>query len=153
MYVHYLYILNKVRKQQYPPRMTGKLKQDVMRFETLREQFRFLRENGIESEAQLEDFQKSLEDKLQLLTKQRTILNVPPVGFSQSLRQSYRTNNRSPRRAALGQPQRKKDTMNPIYKSYDELPLMLFVSQLAAALGISRAGAYTLVKHGWIFRP
>lgn len=36
--------------------------------------------------------------------------------------------------------------MNTIYKSYDELPLMLSVPQLAAALGISRAGAYTLVK-------
>ena len=76
LYVHYLYILGKGRKQQYPPRMTGKLKQEVMRFETLREQFRFLRENGIESEAQLEEFQKSLTDQLQLLTKQWTILNI-----------------------------------------------------------------------------
>ena len=77
LYVHYLYILGKIQKQQYPPRMTGKLKQDVMRFEELREQFKFLRENGIQTEAQLKDFQKSLEDKLQTLTKQRTILNVP----------------------------------------------------------------------------
>lgn len=76
LYVHYLYILGKIQKQQYPPRMTGKLKQDVMRFEELREQFRFLRENGIQTEAQLKDFQKSLEDRLQPLTKQRTILNV-----------------------------------------------------------------------------
>lgn len=36
--------------------------------------------------------------------------------------------------------------MNPIYRAYDELPLMLSVPQLAVALGISRAGAYTLVK-------
>lgn len=47
-----------------------------MRFEELREQFKFLRENGIQTEAQLKDFQKSLEDKIQTLTKQRTILNV-----------------------------------------------------------------------------
>ena len=47
-----------------------------MRFEELREQFRFLRENGIQTEAQLKDFQKSLEDRLPPLTKQRTILNV-----------------------------------------------------------------------------
>ena len=33
------------------------------------------------------------------------------------------------------------------YKNYDELPLMLNVVQVAAALGISRAGAYELV-HG-----
>ena len=76
LYVHYLYILGKVRKQQYPPRMTGKLKQEVMRFEILREQFRFLRDNGIESEAQLKDFKNCLGDKLKGLTKQRTILNI-----------------------------------------------------------------------------
>lgn len=34
--------------------------------------------------------------------------------------------------------------MNTIYKSYDELPLMLSVPQLAAALDIS--GVYALVK-------
>ena len=32
------------------------------------------------------------------------------------------------------------------YKSYDELPLMLSVLEVAAVLGISRAGAYELVK-------
>ena len=31
------------------------------------------------------------------------------------------------------------------YKNYDELPLMLIVVQVAAVLGISRAGAYELV--------
>ena len=47
-----------------------------MRFEELRKQFKFLRENGIQTEAQLKNFQKGLEDKLQTLAKQRTILNV-----------------------------------------------------------------------------
>ena len=32
------------------------------------------------------------------------------------------------------------------FKSYDDLPLMLSVPDLAEALGISRAGAYELVK-------
>ena len=32
------------------------------------------------------------------------------------------------------------------YKSYDDLPLMLSVPDLTAELGISRAGAYELVK-------
>ena len=31
-----------------------------------------------------------------------------------------------------------------IYTSYDELPLMLSVTEVAAVLGISRAGAYEL---------
>ena len=33
-----------------------------------------------------------------------------------------------------------------VYKSYDELPLMLSAPEVAAALGISRAGAYELVR-------
>ena len=33
-----------------------------------------------------------------------------------------------------------------VYKSYDELPLMLSVPEVAAVLGISRAGTYELVK-------
>ena len=32
------------------------------------------------------------------------------------------------------------------YKSYDDLPLMLSVPEVESALGISRAGAYELVK-------
>ena len=33
-----------------------------------------------------------------------------------------------------------------VYKNYDELPLMLSVPEAAAVLGISRAGAYELVR-------
>ena len=33
-----------------------------------------------------------------------------------------------------------------IYKSYDELPLMLSVMEVAAVLGVSRSSAYELVK-------
>lgn len=32
------------------------------------------------------------------------------------------------------------------FKSYDELPLMLSVPEMAMTLGISRAGAYELVR-------
>jgi len=32
------------------------------------------------------------------------------------------------------------------YKSFDEMPLMLSVPDVASVLGISRAGAYELVK-------
>ena len=35
---------------------------------------------------------------------------------------------------------------NPSYKSYDDLPLMLSVTDVAAVLGISRTGAYELVR-------
>ena len=36
----------------------------------------------------------------------------------------------------------KKET----FKSYEDLPLMLSVPEMAAALGISRAGAYVLAR-------
>jgi hypothetical protein len=76
LYVHYLYILGKIQKQQYPPRMTPKLRKEVMRFEQLRAQFQFMREHGIETESQMEAFGEEAEAKLKTLTKQRTILNV-----------------------------------------------------------------------------
>ncbi len=36
--------------------------------------------------------------------------------------------------------------LKTIYKSYSDLPLTLSVPEVAAALGISRAGAYELVR-------
>lgn len=36
--------------------------------------------------------------------------------------------------------------MSKIYTSYDELPIMLSVPQLAAVLNISHSGAYALVR-------
>ena len=36
--------------------------------------------------------------------------------------------------------------MKNTYKNYSELPLTLSVPEVAAALGISRAGAYELVR-------
>ena len=76
LYVHYLYVLGKIQKQQYPPRMTPQLKQDIMRFEQLREQFKFLQKHGIETESQMKAVQVSLDEQLTNLAKQRTILNV-----------------------------------------------------------------------------
>ena len=41
LYVHYLYLLGKIEKRQYPPRMTPHLRQAVMRFEQYQAQFAF----------------------------------------------------------------------------------------------------------------
>ena len=76
LYYHYLYILGKIEKGQYPPRVTGKMRQEVMRFEQLRAQFQFLNEHGISSEADMTAFVEQAEAKIKVLTKQRTILNV-----------------------------------------------------------------------------
>lgn len=76
LYVHYLYVLGKIEKRQYPPRMTPRLRKDIMRFEQYREQFAFLRENNIASQEDMTDFQSRTEDELANFMKQRTILNV-----------------------------------------------------------------------------
>lgn len=76
LYVHYLYILGKIEKRQYPPRMTPQLRKDVMRFECCREQFAFLRENRLTTSEELTAFQERTENTLSGLIKQRTILNV-----------------------------------------------------------------------------
>ena len=40
----------------------------------------------------------------------------------------------------------KKNLKQSKYKSYDELPLMLFAMEVAVVLGVSRSSAYELVK-------
>lgn len=76
LYYHYLYILGKIEKQQYPPRVTGQMRKEVMRFEQLREQFQFLNENGVATESDMTAFVEKAEAQIKTLTKQRTILNV-----------------------------------------------------------------------------
>ncbi len=76
LYVHYLYVLGKIEQRQYSPRMTPQMKSEVMKFEQYREQFAFLRENGISTPENLTAFQSHAEDALASLTKKRTILNV-----------------------------------------------------------------------------
>lgn len=76
LYVHYLYVLGKIEKRQYPPRMTPQLRKEVVRFERCREQFAFLRENSISTQEDMTAFQARAEDALASLMKQRTILNV-----------------------------------------------------------------------------
>jgi len=76
LYVHYLYVLGKIGQRQYPPRMTPSMKKDVMRFEQYREQFAFLRDNGISTQTDLLQFKTHIEGTLSGLTRQRTLLNV-----------------------------------------------------------------------------
>ncbi len=76
LYVHYLYVLGKIEKRQYPPRMTPQLRKEVIRFERCREQFAFLQENSISTQEDMTAFQTRTEDTLASLMKQRTILNV-----------------------------------------------------------------------------
>ena len=76
LYVHYLYVLGKIGQRQYPPRMTPQLRQEVMKSQRYREQFDFLRENGIATQGDAAALQTRTEETLADLMKQRTILNV-----------------------------------------------------------------------------
>ena len=76
LYVHYLYVLGKIGQRRYPPRMTPQLRQEVMKADRYREQFDFLRENGIVTQGDAAALQTRTEETLADLMKQRTILNV-----------------------------------------------------------------------------
>ena len=76
LYVHYLYILGKLEKRQYPPKMTTKLRKDLMQFEKLKTHFAFMRENNIKTKDDMSAHIFHAEDELAKLMKQRTILNV-----------------------------------------------------------------------------
>ena len=52
------------------------MRREVMRFEQLRAQFRFLNEHGISTGADTTAFVEKAEGQIKALTKQRTILNV-----------------------------------------------------------------------------
>lgn len=76
LYVHYLYLLGKIGKREYPPKMTPHLKAEIMKFEKYKAQFRFLHENNISGPEQLAAHRAACEERLAALTKHRTILNA-----------------------------------------------------------------------------
>lgn len=76
LYVHYLYVLGKTCKQEYPPRITAQTRQAVMQFERYKEQFAFLREHNLALSAEVEACRSRLGQTLGDLMKRRTIINV-----------------------------------------------------------------------------
>ena len=76
LYVHYLYLLGKAGQRQYPPKMTPHLRREIMKFESYKEQFAFLRAHGVSRAEDLQAVRARAEETLASLNKQRTILNV-----------------------------------------------------------------------------
>ena len=76
LYVHYLYILGKIEKREFPPKMTPKMRRDVMRFEQLRAEFKFIRDHDVNTPEKMLAYQKRTEERLAALLKQRIILNA-----------------------------------------------------------------------------
>ena len=76
LYIHYLYLLGKAGQRQYPPKMTPHLRKEIMKFESYKEQFAFLRAQGVSTAEGLQAVHIRTEETLASLMKQRTILNV-----------------------------------------------------------------------------
>ena len=76
LYYHYCYLLGRIEKRQYPPRMTPHLRREIMKAETYKARLKFLQENGIATADDLTVCMHQAESTVTQLAKQRTILNV-----------------------------------------------------------------------------
>ena len=76
LYYHYCYLLGRIEKRQYPPRMTPHLRQEIMKAETYKARLKFLQENNIATADDLTACMQQAENEVAQLAKQRTILNV-----------------------------------------------------------------------------
>ena len=76
LYYHYCYLLGRIEKRQYPPRMTPHLRREIMKAETYKARLKFLQENSISTADDLTACMRQAENKVTQLAKQRTILNV-----------------------------------------------------------------------------
>ena len=76
LYYHYCYLLGRIEKRQYPPRMTPHLRKEIMKAETYKARLKFLQENSISTADDLTACMQRAENAVAQLAKQRTILNV-----------------------------------------------------------------------------
>ena len=76
LYYHYCYLLGRIEKRQYPPRMTPHLRQEIMKAEIYKARLKFLQENNITTADDLTACLQQAENEVTQLAKQRTILNV-----------------------------------------------------------------------------
>ena len=76
LYYHYCYLLGRIEKRQYPPRMTPHLRKEIMKAETYKARLKFLQENNITTADDLNACMQQAENAVTQLAKQRTILNV-----------------------------------------------------------------------------
>ena len=76
LYYHYCYLLGRIEKRQYPPRMTPHLRQEIMKAEIYKARLKFLQENNITTADDLNACMRRSENEVARLAKQRTILNV-----------------------------------------------------------------------------
>lgn len=71
---HYLYILGKLKKPTASPRKSRYLMDEIIKFDRYQEQFKFLTQYHIDTEAQLHTLEEAIQADLGALTAQRTDL-------------------------------------------------------------------------------
>ena len=76
LYYHYCYLLGRIEKRQYPPRMTPHLRKEIMKADIYKARLKFLQEQNICTPDDLAACIQNAEQQIAKLSKQRTILNV-----------------------------------------------------------------------------
>ena len=76
LYYHYCYLLGRIEKRQYPPRMTPHLQKEIMKADIYKARLKFLQENNITTADDLTACLQQAENEVTQLAKQRTILDV-----------------------------------------------------------------------------
>lgn len=76
LYYHYCYLLDRIEKRQYPPRMTPYLRKEIMKADIYKARLKFLQEQNICTPDDLAGCIQNIEQKIAKLSKQRTVLNV-----------------------------------------------------------------------------
>jgi hypothetical protein len=69
-YWRWLYMMGLVKKYRAPPRMSRYLKEELLKFEQYKEQFRFLQTHHIETESNLQSYKTDCQNQLTSLNQQ-----------------------------------------------------------------------------------
>ena len=76
LYFHYCYLLGRIEKRQYPPRMSPHLRKEIMKADIYKARLKFLQEQNICTPDDLIACIQNAEQQIAKLSKQRTVLNV-----------------------------------------------------------------------------
>lgn len=74
LYFHYLYLFGKIRKRQAPKKVSAFMRDEIIKFERYKKQFRFICDHGFETTEQLEVYIAEQERKINALTEERKTL-------------------------------------------------------------------------------
>ena len=85
LYFHYCYLLGRIEKRQYPPRMSPHLRKEIMKADIYKARLKFLQEQNICTPDDLTACIQNAEQQIAKLSKQRTILNVRKKNARSSL--------------------------------------------------------------------